>query len=58
MPHRWVSIHTSYQVTRRYKTRVGIRIEKLWIKDGVSPHFETPKRERESWKKLSVFEYF
>lgn len=56
MPHRWVSIHNSCQLTRRYKTRGGIRIEKLWIKTVF--HHITEERERESWKKLSVFEYF
>lgn len=51
MPHRWVSIHNSCQLTRRYKTRGGIRIAKLWIKT-VFHHILKHRREREREREL------
>lgn len=57
MPHRWVSIHNSCQLTRRYKTRGGIRIAKLWIKTVfhyILKHRRERERELEKTKRIRV----
>lgn len=57
MPHRWVSIHNSCQLTRRYKTRGGIRIAKLWIKTVfhyILKHRRERERELEKTKRVRV----